>query len=150
MSRYRPNSAPSERKHNILSNISICGATDIENVEEAARASMKSKKYHQPTSKHYSKCKEEDGITGIEFGDAPMQQEDRENVEKIEKIEKRIAENMGRCQVVVPPSMPQAPPIAEPVAPPIVGEEELTGLLLATNGWDECQLEMLDSILDSL
>lgn len=46
--------------------------------------------------------------------------------------------------------MPRAPPISETVAPPIVGEEELTGLLLATNGWDECQLEMLDLILDSL
>jgi len=52
--------------------------------------------------------------------------------------------------MVVPPSMPQAPPLTEPVGSSIVGEEELTGLLLATNGWDECQLEMLDSILDSL
>ncbi|CAG9767175.1 unnamed protein product [Ceutorhynchus assimilis] len=114
--RYRPNSAPSERKHNILSNISICGETSIKNVEEAARASMKAKK--SVSAKSYSKGK--------------MSQID----------EKR--------EMVTPPSMPHAPTIVEPIAPPIVGEEELTRLLLATDGWDDCQLEMLDSILDSL
>lgn len=49
----------------------------------------------------------------------------------------------------VPVSMPNQPVIAEPVNP-MLGEDELTGLLLATNGWDECQLELLDSLLDSL
>ncbi|XP_066151799.1 uncharacterized protein [Euwallacea fornicatus] len=139
--RYRPNSTPAERKHNILSNISICGATEIENVEEAARASLKFKKPSQNGSLKYlyklKKMKRE--------LDEILSEEKIVSEEEINMLDSKEG-----CQVVIPPSMPQAPPITEPVAPPIVGEEELTGLLLASNGWDECQLEMLDSILDSL
>ncbi|KAL1489154.1 hypothetical protein ABEB36_014095 [Hypothenemus hampei] len=127
--RCRPNSTPTERKHNILSNISICGATDIENVEEAARACMKNRKYQHNNTKIYNKNGSNKSMV---------------------KQESPREDNGTKCEIMIPPSMPQASPIAEPVAPPIVGEEELTGLLLATNGWDDCQLEMLDSILDSL
>lgn len=49
----------------------------------------------------------------------------------------------------VPASMPNESVVTESVNP-MLGEDELTGLLLATNGWDECQLELLDSLLDSL
>ncbi|XP_060522485.1 forkhead box protein D1-like isoform X2 [Cylas formicarius] len=98
-----PPSVPGERKHNILSNISICGSTDIENVEEAAR-----------------------------------------------RASKAVKARPEPAPIAVPPSMPQEPPLAEALAPPIVTEDDLTGLLLATNGWDDCQLEMLDSLLDSL
>lgn len=49
----------------------------------------------------------------------------------------------------VPASMPNQSVVTEPINP-VLGEDELTGLLLATNGWDDCQLELLDSLLDSL
>ncbi|XP_050297951.1 forkhead box protein P1-like isoform X2 [Anthonomus grandis grandis] len=140
--RYRPSSAPSERKHNILSNISICGATDIENVEEAARASMKSKRNHPNTTKTNLKPTDNRKIcleTFVKHENEPYP-------------EPRKLENDSGCELTIPPSMPQAPPVTEAVAPPIVGEEELTGLctFVSNNGWDDCQLELLDSILDSL
>ncbi|XP_030746091.1 uncharacterized protein LOC115874930 [Sitophilus oryzae] len=148
--RYRPNATPGERKHNILSNISICGATDIENVEEAARASLKSKKFSQYTSKSIQKNRSHKLSESIDDENSGA----KTNIENIlipqVNIEDGISTTLNKSEITVPPSMPQAPPITESVAPPIVGEEELTGLLLATNGWDECQLEMLDSILDSL
>ncbi|ENN76615.1 hypothetical protein D910_05785 [Dendroctonus ponderosae] len=143
--RYRPNAGPSERKHNILSNISICGATDIENVEEAARASMKTKKHSQ---KPAVKVENVDVIHSTLLMEVDMQ-DDKEQAKG--KRHKNFTDQTNRStQITTPPSMPRAPPISETIAPPIVGEEELTGLLLATNGWDECQLEMLDLILDSL
>lgn len=84
----------------------------------------------------------------------PSEDESSKNQEKwvtvLNSLQLQLKTCIDRCQMVVPPSMPQAPPVTEPVGSAIVGEEELTGLLLATNGWDECQLEMLDSILDSL
>lgn len=49
----------------------------------------------------------------------------------------------------VPSSMPNQNVVIEP-ANQMIPEDELTGLLLATNGWDDCQLELLDSLLDSL
>ncbi|XP_076258869.1 uncharacterized protein LOC143195516 [Rhynchophorus ferrugineus] len=152
--RYRPNSTPGERKHNILSNISICGATDIENVEEAARASLKHKKFNQNTLKTDYKDLNITHKTEMDVIDPgsvrhPELDDVTENM-LIDDKNDGISNESHRSGMTIPPSMPQAPPIAEPVAPPIVGEEELTGLLLATNGWDECQLEMLDSILDSL
>lgn len=89
--RYRPPQNTGERKHNILSNISICGETDIENCDENEKTE-----------------------TNNEIIPVPNQ-----NV------------------------------VTEPVNQ-LLPEDELTGLLLATNGWDECQLELLDSLLDSL
>ncbi|KAJ8977092.1 hypothetical protein NQ317_003646 [Molorchus minor] len=103
--RYRPSQSTGERKHNILSNISICGETDIENFDATKKGESKLEK-----PKNESKAKEE------EF---------------------------------VPASMPNQSVITEPVNQ-VLGEDELTGLLLAANGWDECQLELLDSLLDSL
>lgn len=85
--RHRPPNQSGERKHNILSNISICGETDETQEEEETRE--------------------------------------------------------------VPQSMPNESVVAEPVNQ-MMGEDELTGLLLASGGWDECQLELLDSLLDSL
>jgi forkhead box protein J1 len=93
--RYRPPQSTGERKHNILSNISICGETDVENCEEE--------------TKDKSKAESKDEITPV----------------------------------------PNQNVITEPVNQ-LLPEDELTGLLLATNGWDECQLELLDSLLDSL
>lgn len=49
----------------------------------------------------------------------------------------------------VPSSMPNQSVVIEPVNQ-MIAEDELTGLLLAANGWDDCQLELLDSLLDSL
>ncbi|EFA07986.1 hypothetical protein TcasGA2_TC005573 [Tribolium castaneum] len=92
--RYRPPQSTGERKHNILSNISICGETDIENCDEDDEKDKEAKS---------------DDITPV----------------------------------------PNQNVITEPVNQ-LLPEDELTGLLLATNGWDECQLEMLDSLLDSL
>lgn len=103
--RYRPSPHNrGERKHNILSNISICGGeTDIE-------------------ESNSSNKKGEDVVEEEEVGE----------------------------KVVVPTSMPNQNVIIEPVNQIGLGEDELTGLLLASSGWDECQLELLDSLLDSL
>lgn len=103
--RYRPSQSTGERKHNILSNISICGETEIENFEESKKT--KSAKKEEKTN----------------------------NVKSVDKE--------------VPSCMPNQSVLIEPVNQMLV-EDELTGLLLATNGWDDCQLEMLDSLLDSL
>lgn len=111
--RYRPSNCTGERKHNILSNISICGETDIENFEET-RQRLKEEKKRTKTDKKPS--------------------EDPSGKDKDD---------------FVPASMPNQAVLTEPVNP-MLAEDELTGLLLATNGWDECQLELLDSLLDSL
>ncbi|KAK6643044.1 hypothetical protein RUM43_004547 [Polyplax serrata] len=44
------------------------------------------------------------------------------------------------------------PVMVEPVNPPVVslGEDEITNMLLASVGWDDSHLDMLDSLLDSL
>ncbi|XP_017786893.1 PREDICTED: forkhead box protein N2-like [Nicrophorus vespilloides] len=104
--RYRPTQNNGERKHNILSNISICGETEIENYD--IRASTKGSGGSNKDSKKESKKEEK----------------------------------------VVPASMPNESVVAEPIN--VAAEDELTGLLLAANGWDECQLELLDSLLESL
>lgn len=102
--RYRPSpNNRGERKHNILSNISICGG-ETETEEDNQR--------------------ENDVVT-----------------EKVVIDEE---------EVVVPASMPNQSVIIENVSQIGIGEDELTGLLLASGGWDECQLELLDSLLDSL
>ena len=46
----------------------------------------------------------------------------------------------------------EQPVMVEPVNPPVVslGEDEITSMLLASVGWDDSQLDMLDSLLDSL
>lgn len=121
-SRYRPSTNTGERKHNILSNISICGETDIENFEETKQKIRDEKK---KLANKVEKC------TSTELND-----EDKTK-------EKRTKEDF------IPASMPNQSVVTEPVNP-MLGEDELTGLLLATNGWDECQLELLDSLLDSL
>ncbi|XP_019880949.2 forkhead box protein A2-A [Aethina tumida] len=105
--RYRPSQSTGERKHNILSNIQICGETDIEN-----------------------------------FDDKKQKKEKKE-----EKKEKTVPKE--ETKNFAPSAMSSPAVITEPVNT-VLGEDELTGLLLATNGWDECQLEMLDSLLDSL
>nr|CAI5853110.1 unnamed protein product [Callosobruchus analis] len=109
--RYRPQNN-GERKHNILSNISICGETDIENFEEARKSKTAKKQTESET-------------------------------DFLATEGKKITEEP------IPASMPNQGVITEPVNQ-ILGEDELTGLLLASNGWDECQLELLDSLLDSL
>ncbi|KAK9885231.1 hypothetical protein WA026_010734 [Henosepilachna vigintioctopunctata] len=101
--RYRPYQSTGERKHNILSNISICGETDIENTEDCGVI----KKSNKKSSKG-------DEIKGF-----------------------------------VPSSMPNEGVITEPVNQPL-NEDLLNGLLLNNTGWEDCQLEMLDSLLDSL
>lgn len=119
--RYRPSNSTGERKHNILSNISICGETDIENFEELKqKMKEEKKKANAKCDKIQSTNPEEDSTT------ADNTKED-----------------------FVPSSMPNESVVTEPVNT-MLGEDELTGLLLATNGWDECQLELLDSLLDSL
>lgn len=95
--RYRPSPHNrGERKHNILSNISICGGDDEENNKKTET--------------------EEEAMKDVE----------------------------------IPTSIPNQNVIIEPVNQLGIGEDELTGLLLASNGWDECQMELLDSLLDSL
>lgn len=107
--RYRPSQVTGERKHNILSNISICGETEIENID---------------TYKNRKEIKKEDKV---------VVEEKKENDQK----------------TLVPSSMPNQNVIIESVNQ-MIPEDELTGLLLSTHGWDECQLELLDSLLDSL
>ncbi|KAL3274353.1 hypothetical protein HHI36_015751 [Cryptolaemus montrouzieri] len=104
--RYRPYHTTGERKHNILSNISICGETDIENSEESISAKKETKTIEKPT-----KCEQ--------------------------------------SKAYVPTSMPNEGVITEPVNQPMT-EDVLSGLFLNITGWDDCQLEMLDSLLDSL
>lgn len=58
--------------------------------------------------------------------------------------------NNNSKELVVPASMPNQSVVIESVNQMGIGEDELTGLLLASGGWDECQLELLDSLLDSL
>ncbi|GJQ81723.1 hypothetical protein Trydic_g9163 [Trypoxylus dichotomus] len=111
--RYRPSSNPGERKHNILSNISICGETDIENCEAYVKEKAEKSRKEMRIEKSNFTLKEE--------------------------VQKPL----------VPASMPNQSVIIEPVNQ-MIPEDELTGLLLASNGWDECQLELLDSLLDSL
>lgn len=108
--RYRPSQPTGERKHNILSNISICGETEIENCESYSGKREKTK------------------------------QTKKTEVENLKNGEQKVCnQNSVHGQNV----------LIEPINP-MIPEDELTGLLLATNGWDECQLEMLDSLLDSL
>lgn len=112
--RYRPSQNTGERKHNILSNISICGDTDIENFEE--------------NNKKVKSVRKETKSVEKTLNNARAKSVDKE---------------------LVPSSMPSQSVLIEPVSQ-MLAEDELTGLLLATNGWDDCQLEMLDSLLDSL
>lgn len=112
--RHRPSPRTGERKHNILSNISICGETDIEN--------FSTNKDKAKTIKNESKNNNSKNLT---------------NSDEVNVNQK------------VPSSMPNQSVIIETVNP-MIPEDELTGLLLATNGWDDCQLELLDSLLDSL
>lgn len=95
-----------ERKHNILSNIFICGGTDNEAKPE------------KPPE------------------------------EKIDKTP--ISKDDATSKEFTPTLMPNEGVITESMTQLSSYEDELTGLLLATNGWNECQLEMLDSLLDSL
>lgn len=117
--RYRSSQKTGERKHNILSNISICGdTTDIENCDEPIKKEPKSEK--RPEKLNGSRTETDDNKTKEQ-----------------------------KTNDFVPSSMPNQSVITEPVNQ-MLGEDELTGLLLATNGWDDCQLELLDSLLDSL
>lgn len=115
--RYRPAQKTGERKHNILSNISICGETEIENLD------------YRTTKKLCN--------TGTA----------KKSADKKEVVSRVIEKNSK--SMLVPSSMPNQNVLIEP-ANQVIGEDELTGLLLATNGWDDCQMEMLDSLLDSL
>ncbi|CAG9824588.1 unnamed protein product [Phaedon cochleariae] len=119
--RYRSSQNPGERKHNILSNISICGETDIENLEDIKK---KEKKVEQKIRK----------TTELKI--------------KEDKTDGALTDNSVESDFI-PESMPNQSVITEPVHN-LLGEDELTGLLLATKGWDDCQLELLDSLLDSL
>ncbi|KAK5640920.1 hypothetical protein RI129_009467 [Pyrocoelia pectoralis] len=111
--RHRPSQRTGERKHNILSNISICNETDLDN---ASCDSLES------TETPTVDCNKK--VTEIKLEEVPPSPK---------------------------PPTPTPPPncIVEPVVQ-MIPEDELTGLLLATNGWDDCQLELLDSLLDSL
>lgn len=51
---------------------------------------------------------------------------------------------------LVPSSMPNQNVVTEPTNQNIMGEDEIAGLLLASVGWDDSQLDLLDSLLDSL
>ncbi|KAF5290788.1 hypothetical protein FQR65_LT11520 [Abscondita terminalis] len=110
--RHRPTQRTGERKHNILSNISICNETDIENMNMDESKTSKN-------TQHF----------------------DDENKKSV-KIETPISSPKT-------PSTPNQNCVTETVSQ-MIPEDELTGLLLATNGWDDCQLELLDSLLDSL
>lgn len=46
----------------------------------------------------------------------------------------------------IPDSLPEVPESTQIS----LSEDDLTGLLIATVGWDENQLDLLDSLLDSL
>ncbi|KAF2879079.1 hypothetical protein ILUMI_27088 [Ignelater luminosus] len=123
--RHRPSQRTGERKHNILSNISICGETDIEN--------------YNITSKERSKISK-----------AEAKASEKNSNEASPNVEvKNENNNKDVLSQKVPSSMPNQNVVIEP-ANQMIPEDELTGLLLATNGWDDCQLELLDSLLDSL
>lgn len=108
--RYRPSQSTGERKHNILSNISICGETEIENCDT----------YKTP----------------------------KKETKRTDKIALNDTSKSTETKSTTPSSMPNQNVVTEPVNH-MIPEDELTALLLS-NGWDECQLELLDSLLDSL
>ncbi|KAK4874461.1 hypothetical protein RN001_013821 [Aquatica leii] len=113
--RQRPAQRTGERKHNILSNISICNETDIENINGAESSSTyKSAKSTQSDDKNKKSDKTETPALSPKLVSTLNQNCTTETVSQM------------------------------------IPEDELTGLLLATNGWDDCQLELLDSLLDSL
>lgn len=105
--RYRPYQSTGERKHNILSNISICGETDIENSEDSSP------------------------------------------IKKVKEDGKGSTVKQDQIKGFVPSSMPNERVIAEPVNQAAT-EDILSGLLMNINGWEDCQLDYLDSLLDSL
>lgn len=126
--RYRPpNSPATERKHNILSNIQIFGGTSLEDKEKGS---------------------EEDEVMDIgnidEIGEigAECVVPEKEPEAKKDFSNQKVS--------LVPSSMPNQNVVTEPANQGILGEDELAGLLLASVGWDDCQLELLDSLLDSL
>ncbi|KAB0793937.1 hypothetical protein PPYR_13557 [Photinus pyralis] len=106
--RHRPSQRTGERKHNILSNISICNETEQDSESCDSAQSVKT-----------------DSNAKITDGEAE------------------------EAALSPKPATPSPNCIVEPVNQ-MIPEDELTGLLLATNGWDDCQLELLDSLLDSL
>ncbi|KAF5293531.1 hypothetical protein FQA39_LY03016 [Lamprigera yunnana] len=107
--RQRPTQKTGERKHNILSNISICNEND-----EDASCGMKNGQCYGSTLKKSIK------IENVEPAPSPK-----------------------------PSTIPNQSCITESVNQ-MIPEDELTGLLLSANSWDDCQLELLDSLLDSL
>lgn len=72
------------------------------------------------------------------------------------------AQSNGASLINCPSTLYETPPSS--VSPPIpdclseipdstqvsLSEDDLTGLLIATAGWDENQLDLLDSLLDTL
>lgn len=156
--RYRPANSTGERKHNILSNISICGETEIENIDaynSSSTNSAKKQKTESKTSKTTSnKLSMREKTTNSVANITPSA------IVTTSNSNSNSASNEGEHNdKLVPSSMPNQGVVAEPInpilqagntngAPPT--DDELTGLLLANNGWDECQLELLDSLLDSL
>lgn len=131
--RYRPpNSAVTERKHNILSNIQIFGGTSLEDNKDKDSTDLNS-------------SDEQMDVTNVEIGaECIIPQDDYEKVPEIKK------DYSNQKVSLVPSSMPNQNVITEPTNQGILGEDELAGLLLASVGWDDCQLELLDSLLDSL
>ncbi|XP_025837091.1 fork head transcription factor 1 [Agrilus planipennis] len=130
--RYRSSQRTGERKHNILSNISIYGETEIENIN-CSKPNRTKKESNKCLDKLIKFCDMEDNTTTTTTTSTCNGDDDDAN---------------NKTPLTTPTSMPNQNVIIEHNH--ILPEDDLTGLLLASNGWDDCQLEMLDSLLDSL
>lgn len=138
--RYRPpNSPATERKHNILSNIQIFGGTSLADIKEKEKREQEKEKPME-----IANIKSEIGAECVIFDVSETEFE--KNTSKCE-IRKDFS---NQKHSLVPASMPNQNVVTEPANQGILAEDELAGLLLASVGWDDCQLELLDSLLDSL
>lgn len=117
------------------------------------------------------RSKDEPGKGGFWKLDIKVLEEGRKNKRRVKKTSPGNNENIkfNNREIKpfrkdhasdVPPKQPprefiddlNQPVMVEPVNPPVVslGEDEITSMLLASVGWDDSQLDMLDSLLDSL
>ncbi|GLV46755.1 Forkhead box K [Carabus blaptoides fortunei] len=139
--RYRaPPSGSNERKHNILSNILICeGASPT----------------HSPETDNSL----DDPLAFVEHQDTDVEseyvipdiQEDFCDINSFKELKTSydVKKDLSP-QKQVPSSMPNQSVITEFTNQGMLAEDELAGLLLASVGWDENQIEMWDSLLNSL
>lgn len=143
--RYRPpNSPPTERKHNILSNIQIFGGTSLSDSKETSK--IDEELLPSEEQLEITNLQQEIGAECVvsDVSDYVHCSGDETTSSEIEK------DFSSQKHSLVPSSMPNQNVVTEPANQGLLAEDELAGLLLTSVGWDDCQMELLDSLLDSL